>query len=255
MGRSRLREAPAGHAISVPDRLDWGGDQRCRPPGRDDGCADLPVRDPGGVTPEALADLAREPTRAKIGILREAFAGLPACGFGDHQVPTTDRFARSVWDESNDAGVPTDELQRVGEMFVVPEPDAPACPADGGSCPPLCGALRQPREAPAGITGGLQVGCCLFVPGSYLFRTPHAAGSVASAGRQERRAGAAYEEALTIVTGLLLFVLAAAGGALVLVLVHQSVSLTGDVLSVLVYGVLGCAVTASIRYIYRHRPC
>jgi ACR3 family arsenite efflux pump ArsB len=67
---------------------------------------------------------------------------------------------------------------------------------------------------------------------------------------QERR----DEEAVTIFTGLLLFVLVAAVGALVLVLVHQSVSLRGDVLSVLVYVVLGCAVAASIRYIYRHRP-
>lgn len=66
---------------------------------------------------------------------------------------------------------------------------------------------------------------------------------------QERR----DEAAVTIFTGLLVFLLASAAGAVVLVLANQFVPLSGDGLNVLVYAVLGCAVAASIRYVYRHR--
>lgn len=66
---------------------------------------------------------------------------------------------------------------------------------------------------------------------------------------QERR----DEEAVTIFAGLLVFLLASAAGAAVLVLANQFVALNGDVLNVLVYAVLGCAVVASIRYVHRHR--
>lgn len=66
---------------------------------------------------------------------------------------------------------------------------------------------------------------------------------------QERR----DEEAVTIFAGLLLFLLAAAAGAVVLVIVHQLIPLNGDLLNVLVYGVLGGAAVVSISYIYRNR--
>lgn len=66
---------------------------------------------------------------------------------------------------------------------------------------------------------------------------------------QERR----DEEAVTIFAGLLVFLLASAAGAAVLVLANQFVALNGDVLNVLVYAVLGCAVVALIRYVHRHR--
>ena len=65
---------------------------------------------------------------------------------------------------------------------------------------------------------------------------------------QERRG----EEAVTIFVGLLLFLLVTGVGAVVLMLGNQFVALNGNVLKVLVYAVLGCAVGASIRYIYRH---
>jgi hypothetical protein len=61
------------------------------------------------------------------------------------------------------------------------------------------------------------------------------------------------EEAVTIFAGLLLFALVMGAGAVVLVLAHRYVTLDGDVLNVLAYAVLGCAVVALIRYIYRHR--
>lgn len=61
------------------------------------------------------------------------------------------------------------------------------------------------------------------------------------------------EEAVTIVVSLLLFVLVAAAGALLLVLASLAVPLSGDVLNLLVYAVLACAVVASGRYVYRHR--
>lgn len=66
---------------------------------------------------------------------------------------------------------------------------------------------------------------------------------------QERR----DEEAVTIFAGLLLFLLVTAAGAVVLVIVHQLVPLKGDLLNLLVYGVLGCAALMSIRYVYRNR--
>ena len=66
---------------------------------------------------------------------------------------------------------------------------------------------------------------------------------------QERR----DEEAVTIFTGLLLFLLVTGAGAVALVLARRLVTLDGRVLNVLAYAVLACAVAASIRYIYRHR--
>lgn len=66
---------------------------------------------------------------------------------------------------------------------------------------------------------------------------------------QERR----DEETVTIFAGLLLFLLVAAVGAVTLVIAHQFVALKGDLLNVLVYGVLGAAVAVSVRYIYRNR--
>jgi hypothetical protein len=61
------------------------------------------------------------------------------------------------------------------------------------------------------------------------------------------------EEAVTIFASLLLFLLVAAAGALVLVLASLFVPLSGDVLNVLVYAVLVCAVVAAGRYVYLHR--
>jgi hypothetical protein len=66
---------------------------------------------------------------------------------------------------------------------------------------------------------------------------------------QERR----DEQAVTIFTGLLLFLLVTAAGAVALVILHQVVALKGDLLNVLVYGVLGAAAVVSIRYIQRNR--
>jgi hypothetical protein len=66
---------------------------------------------------------------------------------------------------------------------------------------------------------------------------------------QERR----DEEAVTIFAGLLLFLLVTATSAVALVVVRQFVAVKGDLLHVLVYGVLGCAAVVSIRYIYRNR--
>jgi hypothetical protein len=66
---------------------------------------------------------------------------------------------------------------------------------------------------------------------------------------QERR----DEETVTIFAGLLLFLLTTAIGAISLVIVHQFVALKGDLLNVLVYGVLGAAVAVSVRYLYRNR--
>lgn len=66
---------------------------------------------------------------------------------------------------------------------------------------------------------------------------------------QERRDG----DAVTIFTGLLLFALTAAAGAVLLVVADQLVELHGAVLDILVYGVLVCAVAVAVRYIYRHR--
>jgi hypothetical protein len=61
------------------------------------------------------------------------------------------------------------------------------------------------------------------------------------------------EETVTIFAGLLLFLLVTAIGAVALVLVDQFVALRGDLLNLLVYGVLGAAAVVSIRYIYRNR--
>lgn len=66
---------------------------------------------------------------------------------------------------------------------------------------------------------------------------------------QERR----DEEAVTIFAGLLLFLLVTAAGAVVLLMVHQLVSLKRDLLNILIYGDFGSAALMSIRYIYRHR--
>lgn len=65
---------------------------------------------------------------------------------------------------------------------------------------------------------------------------------------QERR----DEETVTIFAGLLLFLLVTTLGAVALVSVHQFLALNGDLLNVLVYGVLGAAVAVSIRYIRRN---
>jgi hypothetical protein len=61
------------------------------------------------------------------------------------------------------------------------------------------------------------------------------------------------EETVTIFAGLLLFLLVTATGAVVLAIVHQFVALKGNLLNVLVYGVLGGAAVVSIRYIHRNR--
>lgn len=61
------------------------------------------------------------------------------------------------------------------------------------------------------------------------------------------------KEAVTIFAGLLLFLLVAAPGAVVLVIVHQLVPLNGDLLNVLAYGVLGGAAAVSINFIYRNQ--
>jgi hypothetical protein len=61
------------------------------------------------------------------------------------------------------------------------------------------------------------------------------------------------EEAVTIVVGLLLFVLAAAAGTLVLVMASRVIPLRGHVLNLLVYPVLVCAAVTSGCYVYRHR--
>jgi hypothetical protein len=66
---------------------------------------------------------------------------------------------------------------------------------------------------------------------------------------QERR----DDEAVTIVTGLLLFLLVAVGGAVVLVLANQFLPFSGDLLNDLTYAAVACAVVASSRYLYRHR--
>lgn len=61
------------------------------------------------------------------------------------------------------------------------------------------------------------------------------------------------KQPVTIFAGLLLFLLVTAACAVALVIVHQVVELKGDLLNVLVYGVLGGAAVASIRYIYGNR--
>lgn len=60
-------------------------------------------------------------------------------------------------------------------------------------------------------------------------------------------------ETVTIFAGLLLFLFVSAVGAAALVIVHQFVALTGDLVNVLVYCVFGAAAVVSIRYIYRNR--
>ena len=66
---------------------------------------------------------------------------------------------------------------------------------------------------------------------------------------QERRDA----ETVTIFAGLLLFVLATALRAVALVLVHQIVTLKGDLLNILVFGVLAGAAVVSVRYVYRNQ--
>jgi hypothetical protein len=66
---------------------------------------------------------------------------------------------------------------------------------------------------------------------------------------QERRDA----ETVTIFAGLMLFVLATALGAVVLLLVHQVVTLKGNLLNVLALGVLAGAAVVSVRYIYRNQ--
>jgi|tagenome__1003787_1003787.scaffolds.fasta_scaffold18737599_1 hypothetical protein len=61
------------------------------------------------------------------------------------------------------------------------------------------------------------------------------------------------EEAVTIFAGLLMFLLVTGAGAVVLALADRFVTLDGDAPNVLGYAVLGGALVASIRYIYRHR--
>jgi predicted membrane channel-forming protein YqfA (hemolysin III family) len=61
------------------------------------------------------------------------------------------------------------------------------------------------------------------------------------------------EETVTIVAGLLLFLVVTAVGAVALVIAHQFVALNGELLNVFVYAVLGVAGVVSIRYIYRNR--
>lgn len=60
-------------------------------------------------------------------------------------------------------------------------------------------------------------------------------------------------EIVTIFAGLLLFVLATALGAVALALVHQVVTLKGNLLNILVFGVLAGAAVVSVRYIYRNQ--
>lgn len=66
---------------------------------------------------------------------------------------------------------------------------------------------------------------------------------------QERRDA----ETVTIFAGLVLFVLATALGAVALVLVNQVVTLKGDLLNILVLGVLAGTAVVSVRYIYRNQ--
>lgn len=60
------------------------------------------------------------------------------------------------------------------------------------------------------------------------------------------------EVTVTIVAGLVLFLVVTALGAVALVVLNKLVELDGDVRDGLVYVVLGCAVALSFRYIYRH---
>lgn len=66
---------------------------------------------------------------------------------------------------------------------------------------------------------------------------------------QERRDA----ETVTIFAGLLLFVSATALGAVALALVHQVVTLKGNLLNILVFGVLAGAAVVAVRYIYRNQ--
>jgi len=61
------------------------------------------------------------------------------------------------------------------------------------------------------------------------------------------------EETVTIVAGLVLFLVVTAVGAVALVIAHQFHALEAELLNALVYGVLGVAGVVSIRYIYRNR--
>ena len=95
----------------------------------------------------------------------------------------------------------------------------------------------SPTQCAAGCTDMPQAGCT-------------AAGHHGLMKSQERRDA----ETVTIFAGLMLFVLATALGAVVLVLVHQVViTLKGNLLNVLVFGVLAGAAVVSVRYTYRNQ--
>jgi hypothetical protein len=66
---------------------------------------------------------------------------------------------------------------------------------------------------------------------------------------QERR----EDDAVVIFTGLLLFACLAVVGGVLLAIMHEFSTLRGDVLSGLVYLLLGGAGAVGLHYIYRHR--
>src|SRR4051812_4917441 len=65
----------------------------------------------GERDPKALADLARARMRAKIGILEEAFAGLPAGGFDDHHRFLLERMLGRIDAINADIAVLDDQIE------------------------------------------------------------------------------------------------------------------------------------------------